>query len=59
MNKLEKLRHILETQTFYDFYTGPMESAITGEFERDTPEWVANEKKVEDYLKNMLAKLEG
>ena len=60
MNKKElatKLRWIFESQGFHYFYSGPMDTAITCEFERGTAEHAENEKKINEYLERMAEKL--
>jgi len=52
-----KLRHEFESQRFHDFYTGPMDYAITGEFERGAEKYVANEAAVEEYLNRLVDSL--
>ena len=52
-----RLRWVFESQSFSDFYTGPMDDAITGEFNRGTPEYQKNENKIKESLDKMADKL--
>ncbi|NDB61541.1 hypothetical protein EB001_24335 [bacterium] len=53
-----ELLRILSTQKFADFYQGPFEEYICGDFVRDSPECINNQNEVVQFIENMVDSLQ-
>jgi hypothetical protein len=52
-----ELLRILSTQEFADFYKGPFEEYICGDFVNGSPECINNQNEVVQFIENMVDSL--
>ena len=53
----KRLLDILTDQNFYEFYNGPLDNHIKGNFELGTQEDKENDRKVKEYVRRRIAEL--